>query len=121
MNKKQLSTVYGFMGTQVEILKTKLDCDVMYGRVVIEGGYLAKCAIDTLVNEAIDNMIDDIKKYSNDISFEQMGEVFKRTIPINRDELDWRTADDTYIRQSINHITNVAECLFDTYITLTTR
>ena len=116
MNKKQLSTVYGFMGTQAEILKTRLDCDVLYAKVIIESNELSYLGIDRTVNQALDAMLDDIHKYTKNSSFKQIVNIFKR----DEDER-FSKADHDYIEQSIKHITNVAECLFDTYVTLSTR
>lgn len=116
MNKKQLATAYGFMGTRAEILKTRLDCDVLYGRVIMTGDEFSYCAIDRIVNQTLDAMLDDIHKYTKNSSFKQIVNIFKRT-----EDERWEKADRDYIEQSIKHITNVAECLFDTYVTLSTR
>ena len=61
-------------------------------------------------------MLDDINKYTRNSSFKQIVNIFKR----DEDER-FSKADQDYIEQSIKHITNVAECLFDTYVTLSTR
>ena len=116
MNKKQLATVYGFMGTRAEILKTRLDCDVLYGRVIMTGDEFSYFAVDRIVNQTLDSMLEDINKYSKNSSFKQIVNIFKRT-----EDERWDKADKDSIEQSINHITNVAECLFDTYVTLSTR
>lgn len=116
MNKKQLNTVYGFMGTQAEILKTKLDCDVLYARVVMESNELSYSGIDRNVNQALDAMLDDIRKYTKNSSFKQMIDIFKRD-----EDNRWDKADDEYINRAVTHITNVANCLFDTYLTLNTK
>ena len=109
MNKKQLET-------QAEILKTKFECYVLYGRVIMTGNDLSYFAIDRIVNQTLDAMLEDIHNYTKNSSFKQIVNIFKR----DEDER-FSKADQDYIEQSIKHITNVAECLFDTYVTLSTR
>ena len=116
MNKKQPSTVYGFMETHAEILKTRFECYVLYGRVIMTGNELSYFAIDRIVNQTLDAMLEDINKYTKNSSFKQIVNIFKR----DEDER-FSKADQDYINRAVTHIANVAECLFDTYITLSTK
>ena len=116
MNEKQVATVYEFMETPEEILKTRLECDLLYAKLIIKSNELSYSDIDRTVNHALDAMLEDIHKYTKNSSFKQIVNIFKR----DEDER-FSKADQDYINRAVTHIANVAECLLDTYITLKTR
>lgn len=120
MNKTYLDIING--KTNADRLKTELADIVSNARkdiIKAEAHNMTINTIDTIVNKAIDKMTEAVKNYSNDISFDQIRNIYRRNLEVESDSDINRDVYVDWSKHSQKFVGDFADCVLDVYKTIT--